>query len=381
MKKDAKSNGLIAISKKEFNDHIRSKKFLIIFAVIMIATITGMASGAVSYNEQIKSYSENMAISEDSAYLSSYWWSKPSVMTIFNSVGAIVASLGAVLGIAMGFDLITREKESKSLKILLSHPIYRDEVINGKAIGGITALVLALLITFVVSIALLLIFSIIPDFTEIQYIMLFGISAFLMIISYFAISLFMSTISENSGNALVYTLIIFIVLTGLFPMLMSGAVMDIIAGDSPEPPTESMIKMRSTHVSSSVSSTVVVTSDSKSDGSSSDYYDPYDTEEWRNYEEELQNYWQKRQAISDFFNLLSPTNNFQYISTYVTYPQIYKNMYSMSSIRVDEGGAEPEKAGIGDLLSDLMKNIIALIAFPAVFLGLSYVKFMRMDIR
>ncbi|MDD4299809.1 MAG: ABC transporter permease subunit [Methanomicrobium sp.] len=379
-----KSNGLMAISKKEFCDHIMSKKFLVIFAIIMIATITGLAGGAVSYNEQIKSYAEHMEVSEDSSYLSSYWWAKPSVMSIFNNVGAIIASLGAILGIAMGFDLITKEKESKSLKILLSHPIYRDEVINGKAIGGVFALVLALLITSVVSFALLLIFSIIPDLSEIQYILIFGVSAFLMIFSYFAISLFMSTVSENSGNALIYTLILFIVLTGLFPMLMSGAVMDIIAGDAPQPPEDSFI-MRS-GVSTVHAQTVTYTStkvsvDDSQSGEIDDYYNPYDTEEWKKYEEEMTSYWQKRQAISDFFNLLSPTNNFQQISSYIAYPQIYKNMYSMNAIMIEEGAGEPEKPGIFDILGDLMKNIIALIAFPAVFLGLAYVRFMRMDIR
>ena len=372
-----KSNGLFVISKKEFRDHIKSKKFLIIFSIIMIATITGMVGGAVDYNKQIQDYAEHMAVSEDTSMFSSYWWTKPSVMTIFNSVGAIVASLGAILGIAMGFDLITREKESKSLKILLSHPIYRDEVINGKAVGGTLALIIALFITFVISMALLLIFSIVPDITEVQYILLFGISAFLMIFSYFAISLFMSTVADNSGNALIYTLIIFIVLTGLFPMLISGSVMNVLAGDAPEPP-DTLI-MRS-YNSGYGSSSVTVTTGEVSD--ESDSYNPYDTEEWRNYEEEIMAYWQKRQTISDLFNLLSPTNNFEYISSYITYPQMYKNMYTSSSMMgVEEGADEPEKTSIFDVLGDLMKNIIALIAFPAVFLGLAYVKFMRMDIR
>ncbi|MBN2735077.1 MAG: ABC transporter permease [Methanomicrobiaceae archaeon] len=371
-----KSNGLIVISKKEFRDHIKSKKFLIIFSIIMIATITGMVGGAVDYNKQIQNYAEQMAVSEDTSMFSSYWWTKPSVMTIFNNVGTIVASLGAILGIAMGFDLITREKESKSLKILLSHPIYRDEVINGKAIGGTFALILALIITFVISMALLLIFSIVPDITEVQYILLFGISAFLMIFSYFAISLFMSTVAENSGNALIYTLIIFIVLTGLFPMLISGSIITVLAGDAPEPPDTLIMRSYSTaYVSASVT---VSDSGEISEKSESD---PYDTEEWRNYEEESMKYWQKRQAISDFFNLLSPTNNFQYISSYLTYPQMYKNMYISNSIFVEDGADEPEKTSIFDVLGDLMKNIIALIAFPIVFFGLAYVKFMRMDVR
>lgn len=374
-----KSTGLFVISKKEFHDHMMSKKFLVIFAIILIATIVGMSSGAIDYNKQIKSYADSQVLSDDEMKYSSYFWQKPSVMTIFSSVAIILTSLGAILGIAMGFDLITREKESKSLKILLSHPIFRDEVINGKAIGGTLALILALLITFVISMALLLIFSIIPALDEIPYILLFGISALLMVFSYFSISLFMSTVADNSGNSLIYTLIVFIVLTGLFPMLISGPVMDIFAGEAPQPPTDSHI-MRMSSVYSSA--TVVSVSESgEKTVEDSDYYNPYDTEEWRQYEEESQKYWQNRQMISDFFNLLSPTNNFQYISMYVTYPQIYKNMYNYNSFSIEDGNTEPEKADIFDILGELLKNFVALLAFPAVFFGLAYVRFMRMDVR
>ncbi|MBP2134142.1 ABC-2 type transport system permease protein [Methanomicrobium sp. W14] len=369
-----KSAGLVEISKKEFRDHIMSKKFLIILAIILTATIVGMIGGAFDYNKQIQNYAEHQVEAQENGHSSySYMWSKPSVMTIFSQIGTIIASLGAILGIAMGFDLITREKESKSLKILLSHPIYRDEVINGKAVGGVAALILALIVTFVVCVALLMIFSIIPGVSEIEYIMIFGIAAFLMIFSYFAISLFMSTVSENSGSALIYTLIIFIFLTGLLPVLVSGSVMDLLAGDAPQPP-ESLFKTSSTGALSSVTYAV------SSDGDDEYYENPYETDEWQNYENKINEYWQKRQAISDFFNLLSPTNNFQYISSYIAYPQIYRNMYDIS-FNVEDDSSIPETVDVADVMGDLAKNFIALIAFPAVFFGLAYVRFMRMDIR
>jgi ABC-type Na+ efflux pump permease subunit len=65
---------------------------------------------------------------------------KPSILFIFQRMRWQMPLLGAILAIAMGFDLITREKESHSLKSLLSHPVFRDEIINGKALGGILVL-------------------------------------------------------------------------------------------------------------------------------------------------------------------------------------------------------------------------------------------------
>ena len=49
------------------------------------------------------------------AYLE-YMFVKPSVLLVFYKMSLLFIMIGGILGIAMGFDLITREKESKSLK-------------------------------------------------------------------------------------------------------------------------------------------------------------------------------------------------------------------------------------------------------------------------
>ena len=367
-----KSNGLFAISEKEFQDHIYSRKFLLFLGIILAVTIIGMASGSIQYNEQIEQYNENQAEIGDEI---SWGMFKPSVMTIFSGVGTLLASLGAILGIAMGFDLITREKESKSLKILLSHPIFRDEVINGKAIGGIIALVAALAVTFLIAFATMLIFSIVPSGSEILLLVLFGFAAFLMIFSYFAISLFMSTVSKDSGSSLVYTLIIFVFLSSLLPVFVWGPTMDLITGPPPEFPEDAMMDMRAVAVD-----TVVVSA--SSDGKVSEYKDPYeDNEVFRQYQEDMRNYWDKRQMISDFINLLSPTNNFQYITSYLTYPQAFSQKEIYYSGIMPGEMQEPEEPGFMDIIGGIWVNLLSLIVIPVAFFSAAYIKFMRLDVR
>ena len=371
-----KSKGLFTISEKEFHDHIYSRKFLLFLSIILVVTIIGMATGSVDYNEQIDQYNENLQLVDDDSadnYIQS-WYNRPSVMTIFNGVGILLVTLGAILGIAMGFDLITKEKESKSLKILLSHPIYRDEVINGKAAGGIMALVLALAATFIISLGIMLIFGIVPSGDELFYILLFGLAAFLMIFSYFAISMFMSTIAEDSGNALVYTLIVFVFLSSLLPVFVWGSTMDLIIGQPPEYPEDLINEMNEVRMSS-YSETVVV---SVSGDEEAVVRDPLEGNEvWQKYMADLQDYWNKRQMISGFVNLLSPTNNFQTIMTTLTYPEIA----SLSSSSIYGGSPDLEEKGISEVLGSLLWNFIALIAVPAIFFGAAYVRFMRLDVR
>ena len=374
-----KSKGLFAISEKEFHDHIYGRKFLLFLSIILVVTIIGMATGSVEYNKQIDQYNDNLDLADEYMDYAPSWY-KPSVMTIFNGVGVLLASLGAILGIAMGFDLITREKESKSLKILLSHPIYRDEVINGKAAGGIMALVLALGITFIISLGVMLIFGIVPSGEEFIYIFLFGFAAFLMIFSYFAISMFMSTVAEDSGNALVYTLIVFVFLSSLLPVFVWGSTMDLFIGEPPEYPEDLMRDMEVVRMGT-VTTTAVEVSVSDSDGvtkTEAEIYDPFEGNEvWKKYMEDMENYWNKRQMVSGFVNLLSPTNNFQTIMSSLTYP----NMAYMSSSIFGGPVEESGDSGVSDVLGALMWNFVALAAIPVVFFGMAYVRFMRLDVR
>lgn len=376
-----KSNGFFAIAEKELQDHIHSRKFLMFLSIILIVTIIGMATGSVDYNKQIDNYNENIAVVEEEMGQESYWY-KPSVMTIFSSVGVLLASLGAILGIAMGFDLITKEKESKSLKILLSHPIYRDEVINGKAAGGILALALALFITFIIASGIMLIFGIVPSGDEMVYIAVFGLAAFLMIFSYFAISMFMSTIAEDSGNSLVYTLIIFVFLSSLLPVFVWGSTMDLIVGPAPEYPEEALRDLNTMNFGgSSVVVSSVVSVDGTTEGmETSDEKMAAQSEEdeiWRKYMEEMEAYWNKREMISGMINLLSPTNNFQDIINTLTYSGNDFLYLSSSSFGPADGGG----GGVMDVLGKLLWNFVALAAIPAAFFGMAYIRFMRIDVR
>lgn len=369
-----KSRGLYAIAEKEFQDHTHSRKFLMFLSIILVVTIIGMASGSVDYKQQIDDYNDKMSVVDEDSESLSYWY-KPSIMTIFVSVGALLASLGSILGIAMGFDLITKEKESKSLKILLSHPIYRDEVINGKAAGGILALLLALFITFVIALGIMLIFGIVPSGDEIMYIALFGLAAFLMIFSYFAISMFMSTVARDSGNSLVYTLIFFVFLSSLLPIFVWSSTTDLIVGPAPEYPEASIDYVYGAGGTTAI--TMTISEDAEVSETGEKVTDIAEDEAWQKYMEEMEEYWGKREMISGFVNLLSPTNNFQDIINTLAYSDNGMMSYLSSSYTPGDG----ESAGIMDVLGKLLWNFVALIAIPVVFFGAAYVRFMRLDVR
>ncbi len=285
---------------------------------------------------------------------------KPSIMLIFNAMMGYMTTFGAVLAIAIGFDLVSKEKETRSLKSLLSHPVFRDEIINGKALGGIAALGFALVLAFAISLAMLLLFSIIPTLEESAAILIFGVVSLGFLLAYFAIALAMSTFARESGGALIYTLVIFFAVSTFLPMLgmIAG---DVFAGEMPEPPP---MRPQPTPVPGEG---ISVTQSAAYVGTQ----DP----EWRQYEEGMEAYFKRWTLVNDVTNLLSPQSNYRKVAMAVTNPR-YAALVHSPFDPIPE-----ETPGLADALGQVWMNIAALVVFPSVFFAAAYIKFMRMDIR
>jgi ABC-2 type transport system permease protein len=211
---------LLNVARKEFSDQITSRRFIIILALFLAISAIGIHTGIDNYNNLLDSYNQQLQYMQDSEGPYAGWMpEKPSIMLVFNAMMSYMVSLGSVLAIATGFDLVSREKETRSLKTLLAHPVYRDEIINGKALGGIAALGFAMVLALAISLAMLLLFSIVPTVEEFGAILVFGMVSLLFLLGYFAVALTMSTAARESGSALIYTLVIFVVVSSLIPVL------------------------------------------------------------------------------------------------------------------------------------------------------------------
>ena len=381
-------SGVITIAKKEFLDHLRSRKFLLILGILLIVACVGILNGVSDYHTKVKDYDSFQSIISASPRggtgLPEYLTLKPSVLLVFNEMGTLFVMIGGILGIAMGFDLVTKEKESKSLKLLLAHPTYRDEVINGKALGGIAAIAIALAIVLVLSLALLLITGLVPDGLELLNILLFSAVTFLYIFTCFAISLLVSTACEESGKALIYSLVIFIVLGFLIPTVLSTPfVMEKIIGPAPEMPQV-------------LSDQVITSLQSRGNKAQSDApVEKQNSDAWSSFKEQTREYGDRQMRLRDVQYLFSPIKNYEKIVTCLTNPTMIRYMVYFThdegqvqmindkgdALTVDTFYMPDIHFDFSGILSMITGNIIALCVLPSVFFGLAYVRFMRMDIR
>ncbi|MGB2842948.1 MAG: ABC transporter permease subunit [Halobacteriota archaeon] len=360
------AKGLFNVARKEFIGHLTSRKFIVILGLFLIISALAMHQGINFYNNQLESYKEQQSqIKEGSEGPVRWMQEKPTIMSVFMFMSSYIMMLGAILAIAMGFDLVSKEKETKSLKSLLSCPVFRDEIINGKALGGTLALVFAMVTALLISLAMLLIFSIVPSMNELATILVFGIVSIVFLFAYFAIALMMSTVSGDSGSALLCTLVVFFILGSLLP-IVGSTVAGMVAGEPPEPPAfEFDIR-------------------DETDDAEGPTIKEVPEEEMQQYQEEVRTHWEKRRHITEAFNIISPNMNYQKISFLISNPQIYSAVYEQSTPFTSTGyftGGSEAAPGLQEVLGKVWKNILALIIFSVVFFAIAYVKFMRLDIR
>jgi len=352
-------SGISVVAKKEFLDHVMGKKFLVILAILMLISLLAMHQGVESYNKQLDSYKEQTAeIEEHPEGMSRGWMpEKPSILFVFQMMSMLFGILYAILAIAIGFNLISGEKESGSLKSLLSHPVFRDTIINGKALGGMGALGFAMLVMTLLSIGILMMLGIMPTGDEFVRILVFMGFTLLFMFSFFAIALMCSTIAKNSTRAITYTLVIFIVISFVMPIAGSFVGMHL-AGDMPE--FRGMARQEINE--------------------SEDISKEEQIEEQERIQEErqkeMQEYWEKVMRVQEMFSIADPKSNFDKVSSAVLDPT-FEPLRGFFGPRTEP----PAETSILEAMGMVWKNLLVLLVFPVVMFAIAYIKFMRMDIR
>ncbi len=135
---EGRSAGWRIVARKEFADHIASARFFVLLVVLGAAAIVPLYFAS----DAIKAVASQVNDTRD-AFLALFLVTSQGtpIPNVYNFVG-IVAPL---LGVAFAFDAINSERTDGTLPRLLSQPIYRDDVVNGKFAAGLAAITMVML--------------------------------------------------------------------------------------------------------------------------------------------------------------------------------------------------------------------------------------------
>jgi len=194
-------HGLKAIFKKELSDHFSSYRFMILFALITMVSL-------------IIAYMVGLNIREE---LASVAKPKYIFLMLFTSRGALfslvqfIAFFGPLIGLILGFDMINRERNEGTLSRLLSQPVYRDSVINGKFLAGVVTIAIMM-----VSIVLLItglglrMAGVVPGFDEAWRIVVYLVISVIYISFWLGVAILFSIVFRGIATSALAALAVWI---------------------------------------------------------------------------------------------------------------------------------------------------------------------------
>ena len=183
--------GLSCIVKKELSDAASNRVFLLsCFILLVSCALTGI-------------YAANAYSMLDSRFLEIQAHRNMELVIIWELLPQIKL-VGALVSVAYGFNAVNKERNEGNLKVLLSYPIYRDQVILGKLLASLIIIVFVTFLSLGLSLTLYLFLTNIVLSLE-EYVSYFAFTCFsaLLLVGYLGVSIFLSIAFKDPKMSLI----------------------------------------------------------------------------------------------------------------------------------------------------------------------------------
>jgi len=209
-------NGLLEIIRKELADSFNSKRFIILFLLVYMAGIATIYIAAQNIRAAVGDSTRDIFLNLFIVSGSNMPFSFPLFMSIFIPI----------IGIALGFDAVNSERTSGNLSRLLAQPIYRDNVINGKFLAGLTMITILIVSVIVIVAGLgLRLIGVPPEAEEILRLFMFVIVSILYGAFWMSLAVLFSVLFKKTSTSALASIAVWI-----FLFLFMGIIANLIAG-------------------------------------------------------------------------------------------------------------------------------------------------------
>lgn len=127
--KEESTSIFFSIVRKEFTDYIKSWRIIILLVIIALTSFGSLYTAITTIEDSISASKESQEVAKDSYLFLKLFTVSDGTLPSFVT---FVSFLGPLLGITLGFDAINSERNKGTLTRLMSQPIPRDYVLNAK---------------------------------------------------------------------------------------------------------------------------------------------------------------------------------------------------------------------------------------------------------
>jgi ABC-2 type transport system permease protein len=120
----------LAVTRKEIRDAASNRVFLLCTLILTVSMLFAGASAANSYRTMLTDPGIG-GIANRMEFFK---------RILMENITPQIETIGVLVAVVLSFNSINKEREEGSLKVLLSYPIYRNQVALGKLLGGFLTL-------------------------------------------------------------------------------------------------------------------------------------------------------------------------------------------------------------------------------------------------
>ncbi|MDY6827053.1 MAG: ABC transporter permease subunit [Bacillota bacterium] len=230
------NTGLSAVFRKELVDLLRGKRFLILAIIIAFTCLAALYTASATIRSTVGS--EEL----DFVFLRLFTTSGASLPFSFIS---FIAFFGPLVGIILGFDAINGERDRGTLSRVLSQPIYRDALINGKFLAGVVVIALIIFsLGFLVGGLGLIVTGIPPTVEELMRLLAYLTLTVIYISFWLALSMLFSVAFRQTSTSALAGIAVWLFLA-IFAALLASMAAEAIYPVTDNSDVESIIEQAS----------------------------------------------------------------------------------------------------------------------------------------
>ncbi len=208
------------IAFKEVKSAFRNSSFLMITTLFVLLSIISVYIGTSTKNAVLMAFNDsyNLLVSQGATSLPI----KPQLypLSILSNIVTYINMLGAVVSIYLGYEMISGEKSNGTYKLISVKPLYKDQIISGKILGGSIVLLILLSIILVFNLILFMfITSSALSIAETIKLGLYFLLAFTYLFFFFILALYTSIKFKDSEYGFLLLMIIWMIVSFVIPEL------------------------------------------------------------------------------------------------------------------------------------------------------------------
>jgi ABC-2 type transport system permease protein len=220
------------VAAKELTDHVSSIRFGVVLLILAVVAVLSVYSAANGIRD-----AASQATGTPQLFLLLFTTSPSSVPSFLT----FVSWIAPLLGIVFGFDAVNGERSEGTLPRLVSQPIYRDDVINGKFAAGLVVIGMALVgLTMIVAGVGLVRLGIVPSVDEVARLLAWLLFTLVYVAFWLGLATLASVALRQAATSAIVSLAAWLVLV-LFAELLVGILAGFFVHESPQPTIEEQI--------------------------------------------------------------------------------------------------------------------------------------------